>query len=390
MKILSIKAFEKAIDKTIEKNADFTLIAGDLFNNAIPPIDYLKDVVRQLKKLKNKDIPVYLIEGSHDYSPSGKTITKVLEEADLIINVAKIDKEKTTEDKLVLKFTTDKKTGAKITGIIGRAKQLDTEYYKKLSRENLENEPGFKIFMFHNSITELKPKEMAKMESESVTMLPKNFDYYAGGHIHIVEKQDFENRKNVIYPGPTFPTNFKELEDLENGGFYFYNDGQTEYIPIIIKNVLKIKTNAEAKNPEEVEQEIIKEIEKQQLNNTIVLIRIFGTLKTGKPSDINFKKIFQKAYENSAYFVIKNISKLDSKEFKAIQINASTPQEIEDKIIGENSEENSLFGSKEVEQNTMKKLISSLIIEKHEGETKDTFEKRRDETAEEILKKFLE
>ncbi|MFO7899864.1 MAG: hypothetical protein R6V58_12490, partial [Planctomycetota bacterium] len=56
--------------------------------------------------------------------------------------------------------------------------------------------------------------------------------------------------KNVIYPGPLFPNNFLELEKLERGGFYIYNDGNIKYEPIQIKNVFSIKINAEHKTPE--------------------------------------------------------------------------------------------------------------------------------------------
>jgi hypothetical protein len=50
-------------------------------------------------------------------------------------------------------------------------------------------------------------------------MFPKGFDYYAGGHIHIVSQQMLLSAP-VIYPGPLFPNNFSELEELHSGGFY--------------------------------------------------------------------------------------------------------------------------------------------------------------------------
>ena len=67
---IAAKAFDKAIDSCIEKNVDFILIAGDLFNTSLPSVDGLKTAVKKLKGLKDKNIPVYLIAGSHDFSPS--------------------------------------------------------------------------------------------------------------------------------------------------------------------------------------------------------------------------------------------------------------------------------------------------------------------------------
>ncbi|MCX5772095.1 MAG: metallophosphoesterase [Candidatus Hydrogenedentes bacterium] len=63
-------AFTKAVDMCISENVDFVLIAGDLFNTSLPPIDALSNTTFNLKKLKDAGIPVYVIAGSHDFSPS--------------------------------------------------------------------------------------------------------------------------------------------------------------------------------------------------------------------------------------------------------------------------------------------------------------------------------
>ena len=76
-------------------------------------------------------------------------------------------------------------------------------------KEALEKEEGFKIFMFHTALTELKPKELDKMDSAPVSFLPRNFDYYAGGHVHIVKEASLDGYKNIVYPGPLFPNNFR-------------------------------------------------------------------------------------------------------------------------------------------------------------------------------------
>jgi len=113
----STEAFAKAVDFCITQKVDFVLIAGDLFNTSLPPIDKLKAVVSKLKVLYHHNIPVYITAGSHDYSPSGKTMLEVLEEAGLLINVVKGE---VKDNKLCLHFIQDKKTGAKITGMIGK------------------------------------------------------------------------------------------------------------------------------------------------------------------------------------------------------------------------------------------------------------------------------
>ncbi len=377
---LSLRAFEKAVDHCIEKQMDFILISGDLFNTSLPAIDRLKAVVIKLRGLKEKNIPVYIIAGSHDFSPSGKTMLDVLEEAQLLINVAK---GKVIDNKLYLNFTMDK-TGAKITGIFGKKGMLERRYYENLDLESLENETGFKIFMFHTALSELKPKELTKMKSYPISFLPKGFDYYAGGHIHIIRKESLEGYKNVIYPGPLFPNNFREIEELQGGGFYIYDNGNISYEPIQIVNVHSIKINCDNKNPKQIEEEIDNEISNKEFNNTIVTIRLIGTLESGKVYDINFKEIFTKLYNKSAFFCMKSTYLLQQKEFEEIKIEKASTEEIEDKLINEHIGQIKMFDP-EKEKELTKKMIESLSIGKEEGETNKDFENRIKENLINVL-----
>ena len=67
LKDYSIIAFERAIDQCIDEGVDFIIIAGDLFDTSIPPIDVLRRCAAKLRQLKERNIGVYVISGSHDY-----------------------------------------------------------------------------------------------------------------------------------------------------------------------------------------------------------------------------------------------------------------------------------------------------------------------------------
>ncbi len=366
---ISTEAFKKAINSVIEKRVDFILIAGDLFNTSLPGIDKLKEVTKKLKEVKDHNIPVYMIAGSHDFSPSGKTMLDVLEHAGLCINVAK---GRISNNKLILNFTIDKKTGVKITGMLGKKGGLEKEYYEDLARVHLEKEEGFKIFMFHSLLTELKPKEFEKVDSQPVSLLPKNFNYYAGGHPHIVKDTKIEGYGTITYPGPLFPNNFAELEKLQNGGFYIFEDGKLTWEPINIYNVESLNINCNHKTPEQVGQELLVEIKNKEFINSIVTIRLKGILESGKPSDINFKEINQKLYDKGAYFVMKNSLALVTKEFEEIKIDASTIDDVEEKIIKEHLGRINIDN----ELNLTNQLMNSLSTSKAEGEKVADFEKR--------------
>lgn len=379
----STLAFIKAIDKCIKEKVDFVLIAGDLFNTSFPRLDNLKNVVTKFKQLKDLNIPVYIVPGSHDYSPSGKTILDVLEEAGLFVNVFKGIVE---NGKLKLNFTVDKKTGAKITGILGKRGSLEKTYYEKLVTEHLEKENGYKIFLFHSGIDELKPKEMENIISQPLSLLPKGFDYYAGGHVHIVDDKEIESYGRIAYPGPLFPNSFSELEKLERGGFYIVEGDNVKWEPIQIFNVYKINIDCNHKTPEEIKNEILKEIKNKEFNNTIVLIRLHGILESGKPSDINFKEIFDAVYSKSAYFVMKSSHAVTSKEFDEIKTDARNVEDIESFLIKEHLGQIKLENlTLEKEEELIKNLMKILSTEKQEGERETDFNKRVLEEVSRVL-----
>ena len=375
-------AFVMAIDRCIKEDADFVLISGDLFNTALPPIENIKLAVEQLKKLKDVHIPVYTIEGSHDMSPSGKTMLDVFESAGLTTNVVKGEPDES--GKLKLRFTEDHKTGIKITGLIGKKGGLEKSYYYNLSRENLENEKGYKIFMFHTAITELKTKELANMDAMPISLLPAGFNYYAGGHVHIVDKKDFEGYKNVVYPGPIWPNSFAELEKLGCGGFVLVTNEKAEQMILEPNKVVSVRIDAGNKNPAETEQEILDGFKNTDITNTVVTIRVEGQLRKGKITDINFKKIFETLYTQGAYFVMKNTEKLTSKEFEEIKINENTAEEIEEKLIAEHSGQLKVY-EKEQEVSVTKELLLRMSAEKQEGEKNADFEKRVKEEIDKVL-----
>ena len=55
---VNLKSFEKAIEICIENHVGFIIIAGDLFDTALPSIEILKRTAKILSKLKEYDIPV--------------------------------------------------------------------------------------------------------------------------------------------------------------------------------------------------------------------------------------------------------------------------------------------------------------------------------------------
>ncbi len=372
LKQLNLQSFRLAIEVCIREKVDFIIIAGDLFNTALPSIDLVKETVSELKKLNNLKIPVYLIPGSHDFSPSGKTMLDVLEKAGLCTNVFKLSNNK-------LEITKDS-SGVKLTGILGLSAGLDKELYKSIDFSAAESEPGYKIFLLHTTIDEFKPRSMESLQGEPLSSLPKNFNYYAAGHVHYLFDREI-NKGLLVYPGPTFPNNFRELEDLHHGNMCIVENGNMERIPLKLKDVNSYFFNVNNKSPAQVQEEIISGI--KNFKDKIILMRLEGILSHGTLADIDFKRLTK--YFEQAYCVLKNTSKVTSKEFQEIAVEQGNVENIENNIIHEHIKENKsliTFNPASLsQQDLFTHFMKVFDDEKQEGERVYDFESRLEKNA---------
>ena len=363
---INLESFRMAINRCIKEKVEFVLIAGDIFDNPYPSIDILKETFAIFKNLKKAKIPCFIIGGSHDYSVSGKTFLDVLEKAGFCKNVEDYEER---EDQLILNPTLHE--GIAIYGYPGRKSGLEVKDLRKIK---LNDAPGmFKIFMLHTTLD--KAVGTLPIDSIETNNLP-SADYYALGHLHI----DFQY-ENFVYPGPVFPNSFSELQDLNHGSFYIVD---TEDSNPLKKVELKIKEIAyfeiQLNSALDATSNIIREIEKKEIEDKIILLRVRGELEDGKMSDIKFPEIEDYIKRKKGYFMLKNTHDLKTKEVK-----------FDDEIIEtENIEEEAIKIYSEKNPSDFNDLIPSLInilsIEKQEGETSDNFSTRLIESSKKTLK----
>lgn len=364
---LNLQSFKKAVEVWIKEKVDFVLIAGDLFDSAFPPIDVLKETFAEFKKLKDAGILCFIIAGSHDYSVSGKTFLDVLEKAGFCKNVVDYEEK---EGKIILNPTIYK--GVAIYGYPGKTSSLEIN---DLRRAEFNESPGlFKIFMMHTMID--KARGNLPVDALEISKIPFA-DYYALGHLHI----DFQY-ENFVYPGPIFPNNFQELEDLKYGRFCIIDtelnaENQFKKIELKIKEVVSF--DIEIKNALLATEKIISEFEKKDLEDKIVLLRLRGILETGKNSDIKFSQIEEAAKRKNAYFLLRNTHELKTRETE-LEFKIEETENIEDETIKTYKEQNPSDFNKYILQ-----LMNTLSTEKQEGETIESFIGRLSEEFKEIL-----
>lgn len=368
MNELNFDSFRRAIDTCIDNKVDFILFAGDLFDSAYPPIETLKDTFAEFRRLKEAKIPCFIIAGSHDYSVSGKTFLDVLERAGFCKNVFNYEER---EGLFYLNPVIHENIA--IYGFPGKKSGLEVDELRKV---RFNDAPGlYKIFMLHTTLDRVAGN--LPIDSVNSDELPKA-DYYALGHIHVLYDKD-----GFVYPGPLFPNNFRELEDLSHGHFVIVDTDSSQMIERIKipskpieRVVVKVDDGITATD------EIISELGKRNLYDKIVLLRIEGELLKGKNSDIKFSKIEEFVKAQNAYFLLKNTHDLKSKEFEMdVDFSEKDSENIEQEIIESYSRDNpSDFNS------LIPELMNVLSMEKQEDEKTEVFNNRLLSEARKILR----
>jgi len=353
LKELNFKSFQYAIEKCIKERVEFVLISGDLFDAAYPPIEILKETFGEFRKLKEANIPVFLIAGSHDFSASGKTFLDVLERAGFCKNVSIFEER---NDKIILHPTTLKNVA--IYGYPGKKSSLEVD---DLERIKLDDTPGFfRILMLHTSIKGAIGTLPIKSVDERT--LPE-VDYLALSHLHINY-----NKNKIVYSGPIFPNNLSELEELHNGFFYIFDNGKIRKEEIKLKEVLVF--DVELKDALSATEKIISIFEKENVADKIVVLKLAGILEKGKTLDIDFARIDSQLKKKGAFVFLRSTSRLHMPE-PEIKFDVLDTSNIENEIV-QNFEEKTPSKFNQF----ILQLMKSLQVEKQDEEKVSVFQDR--------------
>ncbi len=176
------RALENLVALALERSVDFVLIAGDLFDRDWKDYNTGLFFAAQMAKLREADIPVFLIGGNHD---AASRITKILNFPD---NVRRFPADR--PDTIALDDF-----GAAIHGQ-GYATPAITH---DLSLAYPAPLPGyFNIGMLHTAATGREGHDTyAPCTVEG--LVAKGYDYWALGHIHT--REILHERPFIVFPG---------------------------------------------------------------------------------------------------------------------------------------------------------------------------------------------
>ena len=197
--------FNQAIDTSIKDHVDFVIFAGDIFHVPNPNGTAIIQMANGLKRLKQNNIDSFFILGEHDISRIRNTpipyVYHNLEFSKYIGQGNPIDY------KGVLIAGFDKIRKSEIPQYENRFAEVD-----KIAQEHA----GHRILVLHQGITEFN-KFAGELQS---TDLPKNFTYYAMGHLHDTEVKQFNHLNGpIVYPGSIELTTSEGIKETKKGFF---------------------------------------------------------------------------------------------------------------------------------------------------------------------------
>ena len=239
--------FNQAINRSIKDNVDFVIFAGDIFHVPNPNGTAVIQMGNALKRLKQNNIDSFFILGDHDISRIRGTpipyIYHNLEFSKYIGNGKPIEYK-----------------GIMLAGLDKIRKNEMSQYEETFSNldKSVEKFSGHKILVLHQGITEFN-KFAGELQS---TDLPKNFTYYAMGHLHDKDIKQFNHLNGPIaYPGSIELTTSEGIKETKKG-FFEVDISGNEAIPnwIELDTRPQFSVNADYKELTKTIDEVIEKI----------------------------------------------------------------------------------------------------------------------------------
>ncbi len=254
--------FNQAIDTSIKDHVDFVIFSGDIFHVPNPNGTAIVQMGNALKRLKQNNIDSFFILGEHDISRIRTTpIPYVYHNLGFS---RYIGQGKPIEYKDILLVGFDKMRKNEIVKFEEKFVEVDSI---------AKNHSGHKILVMHQGINEFN-KFAGEMQS---TDLPKNFTYYAMGHLHDHDIKQFNHLSGPIaYPGSIELTTSEGIKDTKKGFFEVDVSGaevKADWIELDIRPQFSYKLNYD-----EISKSIDDIIEKigQYERSPIVELKILG------------------------------------------------------------------------------------------------------------------
>jgi DNA repair protein SbcD/Mre11 len=255
-------AFNQAIDTSIKDHVEFVVFAGDIFHVPNPSGKAIVVLANALKRLKENNIDSFFVLGEHDISRIRATPVPFVYHNLGFSKYIGNSKPLRYKDALIIGF--DKRRKSEIHTF-----ENDFAVADKETKDHI----GHKILVLHQGISEIN-KFAGELSSSE---LPKNFTYYAMGHLHEKELKKFSHLSGPLaYPGSIELTSSEAIKETQKGFFEVdlsRPEAETNWIKLDIRPQLSVKTTTDKLA---YEVQILAEKIKSFNRKPVVEIRISG------------------------------------------------------------------------------------------------------------------
>jgi len=192
--------FRQIIDIAIKERVNAVIHTGDFFDKNEPPNKAILVALKELKRLKEKEIPLIAIAGDHDSPKRGSSIfpQRILEEEGLLILLDHQENHYNLNDVEIFGISHVPLTGVKVL-------KEKLEKMKPSSRKS--------ILMLHQGVNPLLPYQYSYQLE--VSDLPKGFGIITLGHFHDRIKHVLDGGTLVEIAGSPDIISVAELEGYQ-------------------------------------------------------------------------------------------------------------------------------------------------------------------------------
>jgi exonuclease SbcD len=268
-------AFNELVEKTIELKPDFMIIAGDLFHQPRPSNITLENAIKSFKRLRDVNIPVLTVDGSHDSAPNSitSTILNPLDSAGLIYHLPRH-----------IGASWRKTDCCYVYGIPNfRSKHKTEELLPQFMQLNTPSpDPSMRnIFVMHGAV-DLPGVNPPYMEAELPgALLPDGFDYYAAGHVHQHFLGNFK-KGLLAYSGSTETVSYDESK-YKKGFYHVQVNGKGEFQPEIVelqspRNFIVIENDFSGLNAHKITEQAAQMVKNADEKGAIIIPVLKGVL----------------------------------------------------------------------------------------------------------------
>jgi exonuclease SbcD len=291
-------AFIRAIDQILQIKPDLVIHSGDLFHSVRPTNRIINIAIRQLLRLTSDNIPVLIISGNHD-APKQRGVGSIFSFFEIFPGLSLVYQD--NYERIRIKDLT--------VHAIPHCLSSAT-FQSELEKVKIDKDARFNVLALHGVVSGIKEFSMGELSELEISssLFKKGFDYVALGHYHrytLVEE-------NVFYAGSTERISMAELG--QEKGFVEVNlsTKETKFHTVPTRPMMELpQIYSEGKNQDEILQEIENLVQRNDLKDKIVRLKV-TQIAAHVYNSLNFRRLSE--LKADAFYFDLRFEKKEEKE----------------------------------------------------------------------------